>query len=153
MTTSELLFAATGFLYMPAALRRTQGPQFTLSELDSVPPPLPRWLQVVDRRVGAPDLAFTLLAGVRQPQSPHTGLRVAPLTRLQRSLNAAARNLACPAPVGTFTAELAHDGSLRRTSAMTTWILVLSMTRLSLAALTALWAARKIMGRIAKIEI
>jgi hypothetical protein len=37
---------------------------------------------------------------------------------------------------------------------MTTWILVLSMTRLSLAALTALWAARKIMwrGRIADLK-
>src|SRR2546421_484133 len=40
--------------------------------------------------------------------TPHTGLRVAPLTKLQRSLNAAARNLACPAPDGTFTTELAH---------------------------------------------
>jgi len=42
-------------------------------------------------------LAFTHPVGVRQPLAPHTGLRVVCLTKLQHSLNAAARNLACPA--------------------------------------------------------
>ena len=45
---------------------------------------------------------------------PHTGPRVVALTKLQRSLNAAARPLACPAPDGAFTTELAGPGSLQR---------------------------------------
>src|SRR5215204_1356536 len=45
---------------------------------------------------------------------PHTGPRVVAFTKLQRSLNAAARHLACPAPDGAFTTELACPGSLQR---------------------------------------
>ena len=82
---------------MPAVARPAEGPQFTLPELDAVPPSLLRWLQDADRRACAPDWAFTHPVGVRQPLAPHTGLRVVCFTKLQRSLNAAARNLACPA--------------------------------------------------------
>jgi len=49
----------------------TEVPQFTLPELDSVPPSLLRWLQDADRRVCAPDLAFAHPVGARQPQFPH----------------------------------------------------------------------------------
>ena len=59
------------------------------------------------------DLAFTHLIEVRQPFAPHTGLRVGDFTKLQRSHTAAARHLACPAPDGTFTTELACPGSLQ----------------------------------------
>ena len=45
---------------------------------------------------------------------PHTGPRVVGLTKLQRSHHAAARHLACPAPDGAFTTELACPGSLQR---------------------------------------
>ncbi len=105
---------------IPAAAQPAEVPQFTLPELDSMPPSLLRWLQDADRRACAPDLAFTHPVGVRQPLDPHTGLRVVVLTKLQHSLNAAAWNLAGPAPDGTFTTELACARSLRRTSVMTT---------------------------------
>ena len=36
-------------LFMPSALGRAEGPQFTLPEFDSVPPPLLRWLQDASR--------------------------------------------------------------------------------------------------------
>jgi len=58
------------------------------------------------------DLAFAHFPEARQPCAPHTGLRVVCVTKLQRSLNAAARQLAGPAPDGTFTTELACPGSL-----------------------------------------
>ena len=54
--------------FMPAAPRRTEVPQFTPPELDSVPPSLLRWLQDADRRVCAPDLAFAHPVGARQPR-------------------------------------------------------------------------------------
>lgn len=120
MATSELLPATAGFGFMPTALRRTEVPQFTLPELDSVPPSLLRWLQDADRRVCTPGLAFAHPVRARQPQSPHNRTTCGLLTKRQHSLNAAARNLPCPTPVGTFTAELACGRSPFRTSAMTT---------------------------------
>ena len=120
MATSELLSATAGFGFMPTALRRTEVPQFTLPELDSVPPSLLRWLQDADRRACAPDLAFAHPVRARQPHFPHFRIACGLLTKRQHSLNAAARNLACPAPDGTFTAELACGRSPFRTSAMTT---------------------------------
>src|SRR5207249_11651882 len=72
---------------------------------------------------------------------PHTRLRVAVLTKLQHSLYAAARHLAGPALDGTFTAKLAWARSLWNMLAITTWTFVSSMTGLSPAALSALWAA------------
>ena len=49
MATSELLAATVGLWIMPTALRPPEGPQFTLPEFDSVPPPLLRWLQDASR--------------------------------------------------------------------------------------------------------
>ncbi len=120
MATSELLPATAGFGFMPTALRRTEVPQFTLPELDAVPPPLLRWFQDADRRACTPGLAFAHPVRARQPQSPHIRTTCGLLTKRQHSLNAAARHLASPAPVGTFTAELACVRSPFRTSAMTT---------------------------------
>jgi hypothetical protein len=120
MATSELLSATASFRFMPAVLRRTEVPQFTLPELDSVPPSLLRWLQDADRRVGTPDLAFAHPVGTRQPQFPHIRTACGLLTKRQHSRNAAARNLASPAPDRTFTTELACGRSLFHTSVMTT---------------------------------
>jgi hypothetical protein len=120
MATSELLSATAGFRFMPTALRRTEVPQFTLPELDSVPPSLLRWLQDADRRVCTPDLAFAHPVGTRQPQFPHIRTACGLLTKRQHSRNAAARNLASPAPDRTFTTELARGRSLFHTSVMTT---------------------------------
>jgi hypothetical protein len=120
MATSELLAATVSLWIIPTALRRPEGPQFTLSELDCVPSPLLRRFSFAGQRVCANGLAFTHPVGVRQPLSPPSGSHGGLLTKLQRSLDAAARNLAGPAPDGTFTTELAHAGSLRHTSVMTT---------------------------------
>jgi hypothetical protein len=120
MATSELLPATAGFGFMPTAPRRTEGPQFTLPELEAVPPSLLRWFQDADRRVCAPDLAFAHPVRARQPLSPLIRITWGLLTKRQHSLNAAARPLAGPAPDGTFTAELACGRSPFRTSAMTT---------------------------------
>lgn len=130
----------------PRLLPRPEGPQFTLPELDTVPPSLLRWLQNADRRVCTPGLAFAHPVRARQPHLPHFRTSCGLLTKRQHSLNAAARHLASPAPVGTFTAELACGWSLFRTSAMTTWALVSLMTRLSLAAQEALWATHRRTG-------
>jgi len=72
------------------------------------------------RRVCAPGLAFTHPVRVRQPHFPTFRIPWGPLTKRQHSLDAAARNLACPAPDGTFTTELANAESLRRPSVITT---------------------------------
>ena len=120
MAPSELLSATAGFGYMPTALRRTEVPQFTLPELDSVPPSLLRWLQDADRRACTPGLAFAHPVRARQPHFPHFRTTCGLLTKRQHSLNAAARNLACPAPDRTFTTELTCGRSLFRTSVITT---------------------------------
>jgi len=103
------------WLHKPA-----EGPQFTLSELDSVPLSLLRWLQTAHRRVRDPGLAFAPWCRARQPYLSTLREPCGRLTKRQHSLNAAARNLASPASDGTFTAELAFDRSLCPTSAITT---------------------------------
>jgi len=124
MAISELLRTAKRFsaYVRPAALSRQpqRGPQFTPSELDSVPPSLLRWPHRPLDDLGRLARPSPILSGLGNHFSHTTGTRVAYLSERQRSLNAAARNLACPAPVGTFTAELAWGRSPFSTSAMTT---------------------------------
>jgi len=105
---------------IPSAAGEPEIPQFTLSELDSVPLSLPRWFQVAHRRARVPGLAFAPSFRARQPLIATLRKACGRLTRRQHSLNAAARNLASPASDGTFTAELAWGRSLCHTSAMTT---------------------------------
>ena len=105
---------------IPSAARDPEVPQFTLSELDSVPLSLLRWFQVAHRRARVPGLAFTPSFRARQPLIATLREACGRLTKRQHSLNAAARNLASPASDGTFTAELACGRSLGRTSAITT---------------------------------
>jgi hypothetical protein len=141
MATSELLRTPSGLCAYPRRSQPAEGPHFYLPELADVPPSLLRWLQGSPK---TPGLAFAHLEEARQPYDPPTGLRVADLTKLQRSLNAAARQLACPAPDGTFTTELACVESLRRKSVMTTGTFISSLTGLAPAALAALWAALQV---------
>jgi hypothetical protein len=113
MATSELLRRSTGFIpYCRRTWCVAEGPHFQLPELADVPSSLPRWFQgtLTNPSLG---FAFAKAEEARQPHDPHTGLRVADLTRLQRSLHAAARQLASPAPDRTFTTELACAGSLQ----------------------------------------
>ena len=127
-------------LYFRRTWRVAEGPHFYLPRLADVPPSLPRWFRGTPTNPSL-GLAFAKSEEARQPYDPHTGSRVADLTRLQRSLNAAARQLACPAPDRTFTTELACAKSPRRKSVITTGTFVSSLTGLSPAALAALWAA------------
>ena len=107
-------------LLMPTVLRRPEVPQFNLSELDSVPPSLLRWLQDAERRACTPGTAFAFSVKARQPLSATLRDTCGCLTKRQHSLNAAARNLASPAPGGTFTTELSCVRSLWRMSVITT---------------------------------
>ena len=85
-------------LLMPTVLRRPEVPQFNLSELDSVPPSLLRWLQDAERRACTPGTAFAFSVKARQPLSSTLRDTCGCLTKRQHSLNAAARNLASPRP-------------------------------------------------------
>jgi hypothetical protein len=144
MATSELLRRSPGFgHYVRRISRVAEGPHFYLPRLADVPPSLPRWFQgpLTNPTLG---LAFAKSEQARQPFDPHTGLRVADFTRLQRSLHAAARQLASPAPDRTFTTELPCAKSPRHKSVMTTGTFISSQTGLSPVALTALWAALRL---------
>jgi hypothetical protein len=109
-----------GFFIMPWALRLAEVPQFTLLELDSVPPSLLRWLQDASHERAPLAWPSPILSGLGNHCLPHTGLRAGLLTKRQHSLNAAARNLASPAPGGTFTTELACGRSRFHRSVITT---------------------------------
>ncbi len=130
--------------YFLRTSRDAEGPHFYLPELDDVPPSLLRWPQ---GELANPDPwlgLHPLGIGSATIFDPHTGLRVVALTKLQRSLYAAARHLARPAPDGTFTIELTCPESPRRRSIITTGTFAASLTGLSPAALSALWAARPV---------
>ena len=102
------------YILMPAASRPAEGPHFYLPELDDVPPSLLRWLQEVAHESKLLAWPSPICQRLGNHLSPHTGLRVVPFTKLQRSHTATARHLACPAPDGTYTTELACLGSLQR---------------------------------------
>ena len=105
---------------IPSAAGESEGPQFTLSELGSVPLSLLRWFQVANQRARVPGLAFAPSFRARQPLIATLREACGRLTKRQHSLNAAARNLASPAPGGTFTTELSCVRSLWRMSVITT---------------------------------
>jgi hypothetical protein len=73
------------YVLMPAVARPAEGPHFYLPELDDVPPSLLRWFQggLTNPLLG---VAFANSEEARQPYAPHTRLRAADLTKLQRSL-------------------------------------------------------------------
>jgi len=59
-------------------------------------------------------LAFATFAWARHPQFPHASVLVrGSVTRLQGSLYATARRIACPPPTRAFTFELSSVGSLQ----------------------------------------
>ena len=71
-------------------------------------------------RVVAPDCSFTTRSGLRHlstgsaPASHAVGSRMGRVTRLQSSLYATARRVACPSPTGAFTFELSPPESPTR---------------------------------------
>lgn len=105
------------FVHWIFALRPRMGwyrqiPQFAPRIYNSVPSSVPRQSYRVHLVVSSPTvIVFTISALVRQPHPTHAGSHVDSVTRLQSSLYATARNLACPSPARTFTIELSPDGS------------------------------------------
>ncbi len=101
------------YVLMPAVARPAEGPHFYPQSLMTCRRPYsdgssdPPTNQITD-------LAFTSLIKVRQPFGSTHRTTGGDFTKLQRSHTAAARHLACPAPGGTFTTELACPGSLHR---------------------------------------
>jgi len=72
------------YFLIPAAFGPAEGPPFILPELDSVPSSLLRRLQRADRRACALTWPSPILQGFGNRKVPHTGLRVAAFTKLQR---------------------------------------------------------------------
>jgi hypothetical protein len=89
-----------------------QVPQFAPHIFNSVPSSVSRRsCQVLMVVSSLAVIAFAIFALARQPQSTLVGSHVVRVTRLQCSLNATARSLACPSPTRAFTIELSSDGS------------------------------------------
>ena len=84
MTASELLAAPPVLVVMPTGLRPPEVPQFTLPGFDSVPPPLLRWLPRADDESKRRAWPSPILYRFGNHFNPHTRLRVAPFTKLQR---------------------------------------------------------------------
>jgi hypothetical protein len=107
------------FVHWIFALRPRMGwyrqiPQFAPRTYNSVPSSVPRRLWRVHLVVSSPSvIAFAISAMARQPHPTHAGSHVGSVTRLQSSLYATARSLACPSPARTFTIELSPGGSPR----------------------------------------
>ena len=82
-------------------------PQFTLPVCSSVPPPVPRQTERLHMAVPSSPILPSpnpQRVGICKPTIP---VRVGRVTRLQSSLYATARRIACPAPARAFTSELA----------------------------------------------
>jgi hypothetical protein len=107
------------FVHWIFALRPRMGwdrqiPQFAPRVFNSVPSSVPRRSCRVHMVVSSPTvIAFAISALARRPHPTHAGSHVGCVTRLQSSLNATARNLACPSPARTFTIELSPGRSPR----------------------------------------
>ena len=107
------------FVHWIFALRPRMGwyrqiPQFAPRTYNSVPSSVPRQPWRVHLVVSSPTvIAFAISAMARQPHPTHAGSHVGSVTRLQSSLYATARSLACPSPARTFTIELSPGGSPR----------------------------------------
>jgi len=134
-------------------------PQFNLCDFPCVPPSVPRWAQWLRAVVASPLVrVFAVSVAARHPHPAHADSHASRVTRLQSSLNATARKVACPSSARTFTSELSPPRvtpkkcqiSLRGQQPITT-------AGLAPANHTALWAANGSHGwsriRIRRVEI
>ena len=71
-------------ILIPSAAGEPEVPQFTLPGFDSVPPPLLRWLPRADDESKRRAWPSPILYRFGNHFNPHTRLRVAPFTKLQR---------------------------------------------------------------------
>jgi len=120
-------------------------PQFTPHTCNPVPSSVPRRSCQVHMVVSSLTiLAFAIFAVARQSLFHARRFSRGRVTRLQSSLDATARNFACPSPARAFTTELSPDGSpLSDVGYNYTAIQPITVTRLSLARYAALWAANE----------
>jgi len=113
MATSELLRRSHRFhIYSRWASPDAAGPHFYLPELNDVPPSVLRWFRGPPTNPGPSAWPSPFYQRLGNHSSTHRSTG-GTFTKLQRSLNAAARHFACPTPDGTFTTELACVGSLQ----------------------------------------
>jgi len=103
------LFSSSKWVF---ALRYSLGwsreaPHFTLRICAYVPPSIPRQIERLFTAIASPfTLAFIVFAAIRHLYCHANRFMRGGVTRLQSSLYAAARRLACPSPTRTFTVEL-----------------------------------------------
>ena len=91
--------------------RPGEGPHFQLHVSLDVPPSLPRWIGQVRLAVASLLVqAFAVSVAARHPQTRARRFPRGSISRLQSSLNAAARQVARPSPTRTFTLELSPSG-------------------------------------------
>ena len=124
MASSETLASSRRFIgldggSLPSGLGtggRRELPQFAPHVCTPVPPSVPRWTDRLQLAVASPVvLAFVTFQLTRHPLSPcKSRFTHGRLTRLQSSLDATARRIACPTPTKAFTTELSPTAVTRR---------------------------------------
>jgi hypothetical protein len=123
-------------------------PQFALHIFSIVPYPVPRRSKRLHLTVASPfTLAFALFGQAQLTHPKHTGSSLGRLTRLQISLYATARWIACPSPARTFTFELSSlESPHSNVEYNYTDTQSISVTGLSPVRYAALWAATELVG-------
>ena len=102
-----IFFLQQVFVLQPRMDWYRELPQFALHIFSIVPYPVPRRSKRLHLTVASPfTLAFALIGQAQLTHPKHTGSSLGRLTRLQISLYATARWIACPSPARTFTFEL-----------------------------------------------
>ncbi len=138
-----IFFVQQVFVLQPRMDWYRELPQFALHIFSIVPYPVPRRSKQLHLTVASPfTLAFALIGQAQLTHPKHTGSSLGRLTRLQISLYATARWIACPSPARTFTFELSSlksphsDVEYNYTDKQP-----ISVTGLSPVRYVALWAA------------
>jgi len=134
------------FLRPCGQLRDREGPQFTLCVFSFVPSSVPRRTWRLHSTVPSPStIAFAISAVARRPLIHARWFTRGCVTRLQSSLYATARRMACPSPARTFTFELSPPESpLWGVEYDYTGIQSSPVAGFSPARHTALWAASRL---------
>ena len=144
-----IFFVQQVFALLPRMGWYRELPQFAQHIFSIVLYPVPRRSKRLLSAVASPfTLAFTLFGQAQLTHPKHAGSRLGRLTRLQISLYATARWIACPSPARTFTFELSSlesphsDVEYNYTDKQP-----ISVTGLSPVRYAALWAATERVGK------
>ena len=149
-----IFFVQRIFAVLPRMSWCREFPQFTPHIFSIVPFPVPRRSKRLHSTVTSPfTLAFALFGKAQLAYPKPAGSHLGRLTRLQISLYATARWIACPSPARTFTFELSSLESPRSDVEYNyTDKQSISVTGLSPVRYAALWAATERVGRMQKLE-